>query len=557
TTNYTYNGDGDVSASNYDSQIVSVDINNSGKIITLKAQKVGSTTITFTAAEGTNFKAATATLTVVVEKATVTITKLAPVTKSYDGTTTAEPVKDTHYTVTSNGAIPTLKLVSAQFDLPTTQASKVTAMFEFVDTTNFKFAGYADNVEAIQVELDGQITGAQLATPTGLKWSTDDIGAATWNACPSVNGITITYKVILYKNGAAVATKETQTQGVDFAELIHTAYGEYTFNVQAISSNLDDCANSAVSAQSPALYASQITLQTGKGITAATINNAQSYVMIHGEANVEILATVASGYVFTNWSVSPAVVSLTNAAQSTISITATSAQIITITAHAIMAAPTGLVVQSHDDNISATIVNYQGNATNLVIPDTIDIDLDTNHAVTGSVYKVIAIASNAFNGNKNLQSVSIPATVITIGTYAFANCNSLTKIEILSTNVEIGDYAFGINTDDANISKQIYINDATVAKNIVKSSLYANPNLGMYDYGNLLVGANEVYIASSIVELSDFLTSSFEKIDKTTYRDVEYNVYRRRTNATATILRLREEDIDEEDITLEDFDDFI
>ena len=563
TTNYIYNGDGDVSASNYDSQIVSVDINDSGKIITLTSQKAGTTKITLTAAEGTNFKAATATLDVVVSKATVTITKVdpvKPVTKTYDGTKAAEPVQDTHYTVSSNGAPATVTLTSATFDSPNVGTRTVTATFALTDTTNFKFANKDDSVHTITITLDGEITHAQLVTPTGLKWSSDDIGAATWNACPAVNGITITYKVILYKNGAAVATKETQTQGVDFAELIHTAYGEYTFNVQAISSNLDDCANSAVSEQSPALYASQITLQTGKGITAATINNAQSYVMIHGEANVEILATVASGYVFTNWSVSPAVVSLTNAAQSTISITATSAQIITITAHALMAVPDEIYVNVDKQQSQATILRYEGSEAEVIIPEEIkleDENATSGYAKTGSVYKVIAIASNAFNGNKNLQSVSIPATVITIGTYAFANCNSLTKIEILSTNVEIGDYAFGINTDDANISKQIYINDATVAKNIVKSSLYANPNLGMYDYGNLLVGANEVYIASSIVELSDFLTSSFEKIDKTTYRDVEYNVYRRRTNATATILRLREEDIDEEDITLEDFDDYL
>jgi hypothetical protein len=271
----------------------------------------------------------------------------------------------------------------------------------------------------------------------------------------------------------------------------------------------------------------------------------------YGES-VTITATkLQADYVWQKW-----VVDGSDVAAQTHTFTMPTNNVVAI-AYARMAAPTDMMVHIHDDNTSATILAYHGSATNIVIPEEIDKDIASDYAITGSVYKVIAIASNAFNGNKNLQSVSIPATVITIGTYAFANCDSLTKIEILSTNVEIGDYAFGLNTDDANISKQIYINDATVAKNIVKSSLYANPNLGMYDYGNLLVGANEVYIASSITELSDFLTSSFELTGQTTYRDVDYNVYRRRTNATATILRLREEDIEEEDITLEDFDDYL
>ena len=197
-----------------------------------------------------------------------------------------------------------------------------------------------------------------------------------------------------------------------------------------------------------------------------------------------------------------------------------------------------------------TIVSYKGTEPNIVIPDKIDKNED-NMAITGVTYTVIAIAPNAFNGNSSLQSVSIPSTVVTIGRYAFANCDSLTTIEIQATNVEIGENAFGLNIKDTNFSKKVYINDANVAKTIVKSSLYANANLGLSDYGNLLVDVNTVFVASSITELSDFLISSFEKDTTTvTYRDVDYNVYRRRTNATATTFR-REDDIEDEDITIE------
>ena len=561
---------------------------------------------------------------------------------------------------------------------------------------------------------------AKLATPTNLVLTGN--GLATWDKVTAFGDISITYDVTLYKNGSAYGdTQSTPENSYNFADIMHAEAAEYSFKVQAKSSNTDNCEHSDISALSSSVYTAKITVAHTTGITSANIKGGLSYIMISGESDVTITATLADGYTFSGWTLQGTGITFTNIneLQTIIALNVNSTDEITITANASantntpykvehyvmeingkypnstsiitdktgstgqtltlanlatyaepgftyshatvndqtattaqilgdgslvvklyyqrlqytvdlqvgskgidtnnlvgenayyhgasvtinitqfkddyifakwvvdgsdvannpytftmpthdvvavayaqMDVPKNILVQVDKQEKEATITQYQGTATEVVIPDKIELDTNdpnetTGYAKPGVVYKVIAIASNAFNGNKDLQSVSIPATVITIGTYAFANCNSLTKIEILSTNVEIGDYAFGINTDDANISKQIYINDATVAKNIVKSSLYANPNLGMYDYGNLLVGANEVYIASSIVELSDFLTSSFEKIDKTTYRDVEYNVYRRRTNATATILRLREEDIDEEDITLEDFDDFI
>lgn len=48
----------------------------------------------------------------------------------------------------------------------------------------------------------------------------------------------------------------------------------------------------------------------------------------------------------------------------------------------------------------------------------------------GEDYTVIAIADQAFRGNKNITGVIIPETVDTIGVYAFEGCDALSDVEI-------------------------------------------------------------------------------------------------------------------------------
>ena len=55
---------------------------------------------------------------------------------------------------------------------------------------------------------------------------------------------------------------------------------------------------------------------------------------------------------------------------------------------------------------------------------------------------VYVISNYAFAGNKDLESVVLPATLQTIGEYAFAGCESLSKVEIGASKVKYGAYCF-------------------------------------------------------------------------------------------------------------------
>jgi len=65
-----------------------------------------------------------------------------------------------------------------------------------------------------------------------------------------------------------------------------------------------------------------------------------------------------------------------------------------------------------------------GEETTIEIPAKIVID--------GTEYIISIIATNAFKGNTNLQSVTIPETIEKIGASAFADCKNLTAIHVLS-----------------------------------------------------------------------------------------------------------------------------
>ena len=55
---------------------------------------------------------------------------------------------------------------------------------------------------------------------------------------------------------------------------------------------------------------------------------------------------------------------------------------------------------------------------------------------------VTAIAEKAFDAAQNIQSVTIPATVVSIGNYAFYDCNGITEIEVPASVVKLGKGAF-------------------------------------------------------------------------------------------------------------------
>ena len=83
-------------------------------------------------------------------------------------------------------------------------------------------------------------------------------------------------------------------------------------------------------------------------------------------------------------------------------------------------------------------------------------------------------------------------------------------------------------------------------KDIVGSSNFESDVTGESSYGNLLVGVENLYIATSITDLSSFIKQAFTKGEtKVHYRDVDYYLYRR-TRTTTTTLARREEDFDDD-----------
>ena len=94
----------------------------------------------------------------------------------------------------------------------------------------------------------------------------------------------------------------------------------------------------------------------------------------------------------------------------------------------------GLQYSYNDEDLTATVSDYTGTATELVIPAEVTHEDKT--------YKVTAIGAYAFQENSTLTSVTIPEGVTGIGDYAFSACTSLTSITIPEGVTEIAYYAF-------------------------------------------------------------------------------------------------------------------
>ncbi len=97
-------------------------------------------------------------------------------------------------------------------------------------------------------------------------------------------------------------------------------------------------------------------------------------------------------------------------------------------------------VYTDDDYSGIRITGYTGNATEVVIPESID----------GK--KIYSISSYSFSGCKNITSIRIPDSVTQIANCAFQNCSSLTSIDIPDGVYLIGGMAFWGCSSLANVS---------------------------------------------------------------------------------------------------------
>ncbi len=92
------------------------------------------------------------------------------------------------------------------------------------------------------------------------------------------------------------------------------------------------------------------------------------------------------------------------------------------------------VYENEDGSKYIVIYAYIGTTTEVVIPDTINVD--------GEDIPVTTISKSAFSGCSSLTSITIPSSVTSIGSYAFSGCSSLTSIIIPDSVTSIGDFAF-------------------------------------------------------------------------------------------------------------------
>ncbi|MBQ8333717.1 MAG: leucine-rich repeat domain-containing protein, partial [Clostridia bacterium] len=79
---------------------------------------------------------------------------------------------------------------------------------------------------------------------------------------------------------------------------------------------------------------------------------------------------------------------------------------------------------------TATITDYTGDDSVLVIPETID------------GYTVTSIGSNAFQDCTGITSITFPESLTTIGSYAFENCTGLIGFEIPDSVTSLAHHAF-------------------------------------------------------------------------------------------------------------------
>jgi hypothetical protein len=127
---------------------------------------------------------------------------------------------------------------------------------------------------------------------------------------------------------------------------------------------------------------------------------------------------------------------------------------------------------TNDDN-TITITGYTESDTNLIIPDTI------------SGFPVTVIGDQAFSGDFNLESVTIPSSVLSIEHGAFNECSSLANVIMSDGVTNIGASAFVFCTSLTNL--------------VIPDSVTTIGSQVFYDCSsltNILLGSNVTTIAS-------------------------------------------------------------
>ena len=153
----------------------------------------------------------------------------------------------------------------------------------------------------------------------------------------------------------------------------------------------------------------------------------------------------------------------------------------------------GIVFKKSDDGTYAIVVEYNGSAAKVIIPDTYE------------GLPVTTIYSDVFKNNGSIISVIFPDSLTSIGDYAFYDCESLNSIVFPDSLTSIGSYAF---RDCINLSSIDFPDSLT---SIGSYAFYNCKSLSSVVFGDSLtsIGYYAFYNCTSLssVVLPDSLTS--------------------------------------------------
>ena len=168
--------------------------------------------------------------------------------------------------------------------------------------------------------------------------------------------------------------------------------------------------------------------------------------------------------------------------------------------------PVVIYTYTTDDNGNATITGYNGKASGLVIPATID------------GHTVVAIGNGAFRGNSRLRAVIFPDAVTRIGSNAFRDCKNLTSIQLPAGLTELGAMAFG---------NCVGITEITIPKGVAAARIdaYAHGRGPFGNCANLSAVTFENGITRIPANLFSYCTGKIETVLPDTVTEIGYNAF--------------------------------
>ena len=183
----------------------------------------------------------------------------------------------------------------------------------------------------------------------------------------------------------------------------------------------------------------------------------------------------------------------------------------------------------NDTNHTATITDFIGSETEVVIPSTVSKASDGT-ATEGNDYTVTTIIGGGYGGAfancKNITSVIIPEGVTSIGMYAFLSCRNLTSITIPASATSFGQDPFSSCTAIAEVYSyssvatayfslaKIVYNPSDLAEGKPATRITVVDNIQYYNYGDDFIALapavaretlSEVTLDNRTTEINQFM----------------------------------------------------